>query len=41
MTIQEWSESQKKWLCVWFKGASQDRGYFTEASLQPYIAPQK
>lgn len=41
MTIQDWSNHQNKYQCVWFKGASRESGYFTEDSLKSYVAPQK
>jgi uncharacterized protein YodC (DUF2158 family) len=39
MTVQDWSSHQQKYMCVWFKGASRESGYFSEDSLKPYVAP--
>jgi uncharacterized protein YodC (DUF2158 family) len=40
MTISS-SGSGDAYICEWFKGASKERAHFSEATLQPYVAPKK
>lgn len=38
MTVDELNNSGNYW-CVWFKGASRERGNFASDTLKPYVAP--